>query len=82
MTNVEGTRRMIQAGKTLVWIGLGSLFLWLLVALTGALIPLSSNMPWHVISVVHDLFAVNAEPVLMIGAALWLGGWLIAGFLE
>jgi hypothetical protein len=82
MANVEGTRRMIQAGRTLVWIGLGSLFLWLVMTLTGVWIPLNSNMPWHVISVVHDLFAVIAQPALKIGAALWLGGWVIAGFLE
>jgi hypothetical protein len=48
----------------------------------GARIPLNANAPWQVINAVHDLFRGIAALALKIGAVLWLGGWVIAGFLE
>ena len=82
MARVEGTRRMIRAGKTLVGIGLGSLLLFVVLLLIGPWIPLTPNVPWHAISVVHDLFPIVAIMALTLGSGLWFGGWVIAGFLD
>jgi hypothetical protein len=82
MARVEGARRLIHAGKTVGGIGLGSLALWIAMMLIDPWIPLTPNMPWHLINALHDLFGLLAALAVTLGSTLWFAGWVIAGFLE
>jgi len=80
MARIEGTRRMMRAGKALVWIGLSSLLLWVVMTPIGA-IYLDAN-GWAAIGAVHELLLWIGVLALGWGFVIWIAGWVTEGFVE
>jgi hypothetical protein len=81
MARIEGAKRMMLAGKVTVWMGLGSMLLSVVITLIAIRIPPTANVPWMAINMTHILLRGLGVLALGIGAVLWMGGWVLAGFL-
>ena len=82
MARMEGAKRMMLTGKVTAGIGLGSVLLDVVITLISIRIPPTANVPWMAINMTRDLFRGLGVLALEVGAVLWMGGWLLAGFLE
>jgi len=86
MSMQEGSRRMQSAGKKITTISFIALALVLCLAIANSYLDgLWGGGQGHAIRIVLSLLSVSIPVflfLLVIGAALWLAGWIVAGFSE
>ena len=83
MANLEGAKRMARVGKFLVIAGFGSVLLFGVLTIVSQRIPLDAPISWTALNVSGEvLLVLSGMAPIVLGAILWLVGWVVEGFLN